>query len=110
MEQRAKDILALLLSAPTASVAILAALAFPGGAGTVVWLGGKAWQIGLPAAWHLKVDGRERTWSKPELGGFRVAAALGVGMSVAMLGGGSCSGVSTSTENSSGARWSRMDC
>ena len=86
MEQRAKDVLALLLSAPAASVAILAALAFPGGAGTVVWLGGKAWQVGLPAAWHLKVDGGERLWSKPELGGFRVGAALGVGMSVALLG------------------------
>ena len=87
MEQRVKDMLALLLSAPAASVAILAALAFPGGAGAAVWLGGKAWQAGLPAAWHLKVDGRERSWSKPESGGFGVAAALGVGISVVMLGG-----------------------
>ena len=39
MEQRVKDLLALLLSAPAASVAILAALAFPGQEPPCGWVG-----------------------------------------------------------------------
>ncbi len=46
----------------------------------------KLWIFGLPAFWHLKVEGKPASWSKPAQGGWLVSLGLGLGMMVFIIG------------------------
>lgn len=85
MDEKSRDAIALALAAPASTIALFASTLFGGLLGTAVWIGGKVWQIGLPAFWRLKVEGKERSYSPALEGGFREGALLGVGMSVVMF-------------------------
>lgn len=45
----------------------------------------KVWLLALPLAWLVLVDKGRLSWSKPEKGGFGVAAAWGVSISVIII-------------------------
>jgi membrane protease YdiL (CAAX protease family) len=85
VDEKQRDAVALILASPAASVALFTSTLFGGLLGTAVWIGGKVWQIGLPAFWHLKVEGKERSLSPALQGGLREGAMLGVGMSAVMF-------------------------
>ena len=85
MDEKQRDAVALILASPAATVALFTSTLFGGLLGIAVWIGGKVWQIGLPAFWHLKVEGKERSLSPALQGGFREGAMLGVGMSAVMF-------------------------
>ena len=46
----------------------------------------KIWIFGLPAFWHLKVEKRPLSWSKPTNGGWGVSLGLGIGIMVVIIG------------------------
>lgn len=84
--QRQTAIIGLILVAIAPSVSVTTGFAFKVGAiATVVFIFTKVWMFGLPIFWHLKVEGKEISWSKPERGGWGVSALLGVGM-MAVIG------------------------
>ena len=85
MEERTRDGIALALAAPASTIALFTSTMFGGILGTAVWMGGKVWQIGLPAFWRLKIEGKERSISPAMEGGFREGILLGIGMSVIMF-------------------------
>ena len=85
VDEKQRDAVALILAAPAASVALFTSTLFGGLLGTAVWIGGKVWQIGLPAFWHLMVEGKERSLSPALQVGLREGALLGVGMSAVMF-------------------------
>jgi len=62
--------------APTAS--ILASFGTGEGLfGRLVWVLSKAWMLGLPLWWHLKMDRGSWSWSPVRNGGYVAAAAIG---------------------------------
>ncbi len=85
MNDKKRDGVALAISAPAATVSLVVTNIFPGFIGSAAFALGKIWQIGLPAFWRTKVEEKEISWSKPENGGFVMAAATGVGMSLVMF-------------------------
>jgi membrane protease YdiL (CAAX protease family) len=84
-DEKKRDALALALAAPASTIALATSTLFGGLLGTAVWIGGKVWEIGLPAFWRLKVEEREISWSPAREGGLREGALLGVGISVVMF-------------------------
>ena len=80
-KQRALIGLALVGIAPTVSVVTGFALK-AGMIAAVVFVFTKMWMFGLPAYWHTKVEGGERSYSMPEHGGWMVSTLLGIGMAV----------------------------
>ncbi len=85
LEERKRDGIALALAAPASTIALFTSTIFGGLLGTAVWIGGKVWQIGLPAFWRLKIEGKKRSMSPANEGGFREAILLGIGMSAIMF-------------------------
>ena len=58
-------------------------------AGTVaviVFIVTKLWIYCLPAYWHLRVEQKPISWSKPTNGGWGVSLLLGVGMIIVIIG------------------------
>ncbi len=80
-KRRALIGLALVGIAPTVSVVTGFALK-AGLIAAVVFVLTKMWMFGLPAYWHSKVEGGERSYSMPEHGGWIVSTLLGIGMAV----------------------------
>lgn len=85
MDERKRDAIALLLSAPASSIALVMTNFFAGILGSIVYTLGKIWQMALPAFWRIKVEKKEISWSPVDKGGWGVAAGLGIGMSLVML-------------------------
>ncbi len=82
---RAVLALALLLPAPSLGVAF-GMIWFPDTAlGATVFALSKLWVFALPVTWLIMVDKKPLSWSPPKLGGFGIAALLGVGMSAAII-------------------------
>ena len=52
----------------------------------VVFIFTKVWIFGLPAFWHLKVEKKPLSWSKPANGGWGVSLALGIGIMIVIIG------------------------
>lgn len=79
--------LALCLLAPAPSIGVLVGLTFNEGTlGTALWVAAKFWLFGLPLFWHLLVDKRPLSWPRLTWDGVWVGAALGVLMSLIILG------------------------
>ncbi len=53
--------------------------------GQVVWLASKAWMLGLPLWWHLRVDGQSISWSPVQKGGIGASVLVGGLFSAVML-------------------------
>jgi membrane protease YdiL (CAAX protease family) len=86
MSDKRLALLALMLVglAPTAS--IFASFGTGDGLlGQVVWLASKAWMLGLPLWWHLRVDGQTFSWSPVRQGGVGMGVLIGVLFSVVMV-------------------------
>lgn len=78
MTQKRLALLALVLVglAPTAS--IFASFGTGDGMfGQIAWFASKAWMLGLPLWWHLKVDCKSFSWSPIRQGGVVMSVALG---------------------------------
>ena len=87
MEERRRNLLALLLVGIAPSVSVIISFGTDGGIVSQVAYGlSKIWMLGLPLFWYLKIDGGSFSWSKPERGGYRMAIGLGLGMSALMVG------------------------
>ena len=80
-KRRALIGLALVGIAPTVSVVTGFALK-AGMIAAVVFVLTKMWMFGLPAYWYIKVEGGERSYSMPELGGWMTSTLLGIGMAL----------------------------
>ena len=85
MEDKTKDFVALLLSAPASSIALVTTNLFAGILGSIVFALGKIWQMALPGIWRIKVENKNISWSPAKNGGWLVASGIGVGMGLVML-------------------------
>lgn len=86
MSDRRLALLALLLVglAPTAS--IFASFGTGEGLlGQAVWLASKAWMLGLPLWWHLRVDRQTFSWSPVQQGGLGMGFLVGGVFSAVMV-------------------------
>ncbi|MHC5061548.1 MAG: CPBP family intramembrane glutamic endopeptidase [Planctomycetota bacterium] len=80
------SLLALVLLVPVPSIGVLVGMVIaPNIFGRVVFFASKAWILLLPLLWHLFVDKRKLSLSKPKNGGFAVAALLGIIISFIIL-------------------------
>ncbi len=80
------SLLALVLLVPAPSIGVLVGMIIaPNLFGRVVFFISKAWILLLPLLWHLFVDKRKLSLSKPTNGGFAVAALLGIILSFIIL-------------------------
>jgi membrane protease YdiL (CAAX protease family) len=80
------SLLALLLLVPVPSIGVLMGMVIaPNFIGKVVFFISKIWILLLPLFWHLFVDKRKLSLSKPQRGGFFVAALLGIIISLVTL-------------------------
>ena len=88
MRSRGRSLAALALLVPAASLAAAAGLIWWPGTlvGQVAFFVSKVWMLALPAVWWLGVERGRLGWSRPRLGGFRVAAMLGLLLSAVILG------------------------
>lgn len=82
-----RALLALLLLVPAPSIGALSAIVlWPGSpVGSAIFLAMKLWLFGLPAVWHLLVDGQRLSFSPPRQGGFVLGAVSGVVISIAIV-------------------------
>ncbi len=85
MEQKTESGLALLFTAPIATISLIIATAFGGIIGSAVWMLGKVWQIGFPGFWRIKVEKKEISKSPCPEGGIKEGIILGIAMSVVMF-------------------------
>ena len=85
MEEKTESGLALLFTAPIATVSLIIATAFGGIIGSAVWMLGKVWQIGFPGFWRIKVEKKEISKSPCPEGGIKEGIILGIAMSVVMF-------------------------
>ena len=86
MSEKRLAVLALLLVglAPTAS--IFASFGTGDGLfGQIIWLASKAWMLGLPLWWHLRVDGQTFSWSPVRQGGVGAGFLIGALFSLVMV-------------------------
>ena len=86
MSEKRLALLALLLVglAPTAS--IFASFGTGDGLfGQIIWLASKAWMLGLPLWWHLRVDGQTFSWSPVQQGGVGAGFLIGALFSLVMV-------------------------
>lgn len=85
---RALALLALILLVPVPSIGTALAMMVPateGAVGRWCFAAAKIWITILPAFWLMFVLKKKWSWSRPQLGGFGVAALLGVALSAAIL-------------------------
>ena len=86
MSEKRLALLALLLVglAPTAS--IFASFGTGDGLfGQIIWLASKAWMLGLPLWWHLRIDGQTFSWSPVRQGGVGAGFLIGALFSLVMV-------------------------
>ena len=84
---RSTALLGLCLVAVAPTISIVTGFVFKAGLlAVLVFCITKVWMFGLPAFWHMKVEGKAFSWSPPKNGGWVVSFALGVGMIIAVLG------------------------
>ena len=84
---RYRALLALLLTVPAPSIGVLAALwAFPGPAGQAIYGLCKAWLLGFPLFWRVRVERAPISFSPPRQGGFVFGAVSGLVMGGAVAG------------------------
>ena len=76
--------LVLVAIAPTISVVTGFALK-AGALAAVVFVLTKMWMFGLPAFWHIKIEGFQPSYSLPQSGGWKVSTLLGFGMGVVIV-------------------------
>ena len=80
------SLIALLLLVPAPSIGVLAGMNIePALLGRILFFICKAWLLLFPLAWHLLVDKKKLSFSKPENGGFALSTLLGVVMSGAVF-------------------------
>ena len=83
-QQQAVIALILVGLAPTAS--IFASFGSGNGlAGQLAWFVSKLWMLGLPMLWHLSIDKKALSWSKPTQGGFAMATGMGLVFALVMI-------------------------
>ena len=83
---RRRSLIALMLLVPAPSLGVWAAMmAWPDTTfGQSVFFLCKAWMLLLPIGWLLIVERGRLSWSRPQRGGFGVAAGLGLAISAAI--------------------------
>jgi len=80
-KQKQLALLGLVLVAIAPTVSVITGFALKAGIiAAFVFMFTKLWIFGLPAFWHLKVEGGERSYSMPKEGGWTISALLGIGM------------------------------
>ena len=81
--EKRRALIGLLLVGIAPTVSVVTGFALKAGLiAAVVFVLTKMWMFGLPAYWHTKVEGGERSYSMPEHGGWMVSTLLGIGMAV----------------------------
>ena len=82
--QKKSSLLALLLLVPAPSIGVLAGMVIAPNqvAGKLVFFISKFWILLIPIFWQVVIDKQKLSWSKPTHGGFAVAAALGILISI----------------------------
>lgn len=83
---RWRALLALLLISPAPSLGILANF-YAGDAGPWLWGVAKFWLLAFPLAWHVLIDRHPISFSRPQHGGWTIAAVSGIVISLAIVAG-----------------------
>ena len=83
---KSSSFLALLLLVPVPSIGVLMGMVIaPNFIGKAIFFVSKIWILLLPLFWHVYVDKRKLSLSKPERGGFVVAGLLGIIISLVIF-------------------------
>lgn len=84
-----KSALALLLIVPVPALGVLAGMYLAPGTllGKGLFFLAKAWILTFPVAWRVAVDRQKLSWSPARHGGLGAGVALGVGISILIVGG-----------------------
>ena len=85
MEEKTEAGVALLFTAPVATVGLLVATAFGGIIGSAAWIFSKIWQVGFPTLWRLKIEEKEISKSPCDKNGIKEGIWLGIAMSAGMF-------------------------
>jgi hypothetical protein len=86
-DAKRRALIAILLVAPIQTATLLIShFSNAGWVGQTTFITSKIWLLTIPLWWHLKVDGKKRSWSIPHHGGWKVASLLGIGMAGVILG------------------------
>jgi len=84
---RSTALLGLILVAIAPTVSIITGFVFKAGLlAVLVFCITKVWLFGLPAYWHMKVEGKPFAWSPPKNGGWLVSLGLGIGIILVIIG------------------------
>jgi hypothetical protein len=87
MQTKTKALLGLFLVGIAPTISVIASFGTGDGViGKIAWTSTKLWMFGLPLLWHLKVDKKPLSWSRPIQGGFKEAMFIGGVFSVIMIG------------------------
>ena len=74
VDNRKRALIAIILVGMAPTVSVLISFAPSGGTlSQVAFILSKFWLFGLHLLWYLRVDGGEISWSKPMIGGYRMA-------------------------------------
>lgn len=84
---RSTALLGLILVAIAPTVSIITGFVFKAGLlAILVFCITKVWLFGLPAYWHMKIEGKPLAWSPPNNGGWLVSLGLGIGIILVVIG------------------------
>lgn len=77
----------MLLLVPVPSIGVLAGLVIAPEAlwSKAVFLASKLWILLIPLIWHICIDRQKLSWSKPQHGGFGIAAGIGILISIVIF-------------------------
>ena len=86
MNNKRRALMGLVLVAIAPTVSVVTGFALKAGAlAAVVFVLTKMWMFGLPAFWHIKIEGLQPSYSLPQSGGWKVSTLLGFGMGVVIV-------------------------
>ena len=84
---RSTALLGLILVAIAPTVSIITGFVFKAGLlAILVFCITKVWLFGLPAYWHMRIEGKPLAWSPPNNGGWLVSLGLGIGIILVVIG------------------------
>lgn len=85
MSEQRRDGVALLLTAPIATISLLVSTTISGLFGSLIWGIGKIWQAGFPYFWKKNIEGEKISFPIPSRRAINDGISLGVIMSIVIV-------------------------
>ncbi|MDP6011837.1 MAG: type II CAAX endopeptidase family protein [Candidatus Poseidoniaceae archaeon] len=85
MEDKQRNLVALILTAPASTIVLVLSTMFGGIIGSFIYVFGKVWQVVVPSFWRLKIEKLPISKSPPPERSIREGIVLGIAMSFVMF-------------------------